>query len=389
MRRFALVAVAALLLAACSSSEDPETGTGSGGTSATNESAAPMVEPYASEIYAELDNWICHPDKASDPCTTDLDVTVLEAGGGSRVEPHVVADEAKVDCFYVYPTISSDQSINSDLEAGIEETNTVRAQVAHLSSICDVYAPVYRQVTLGSLMGTVEGDRQAASQLAYADVLDAWKQYRANHNDGRGVIFVGHSQGSGHLNRLLREEIDPSEDERSLVVAAYLLGSSVRVPQGEDVGGDFQNLPLCRADDQTGCIVSFASFRSTSPPPANSFFGRPRGGEGVAACNNPAALAGGPAELTPYFDSDSPAFADGSTVDTPVAAFPGLVVGECVERDGFSYLQITVQGDPSDPRIDDVSGDLTPEWGLHVIDANLVTGDMIELVRKQVDAYTG
>src|SRR5690606_35952050 len=65
MRRFALVAVAALLLAACSSSEDPETGTGSGGTSATNESAAPMVEPYASEIYAELDNWICHPDKAS------------------------------------------------------------------------------------------------------------------------------------------------------------------------------------------------------------------------------------------------------------------------------------------------------------------------------------
>jgi hypothetical protein len=29
------------------------------------------------------------------------------------------------------------------------------------------------------------------------------------------------------------------------------------------------------------------------------------------------------------------------------------------------------QGNPADPRIDDIGGDLTPEWGLHLVDATL------------------
>lgn len=388
MKRTVSTVLVVLALAAGACSNDGEE-TGTSGTAPTSTPDGSAPPPYSSEIYGDLANWICHPDKAEDPCTTDLDVTVLEAGGVSRVQPHVVADSPSVDCFYVYPTISSDQSINSDLQAGIEEINTVRSQVAHLSSVCEVYAPVYRQFTLAVITGGVTGDRQGAGEIAYGDVRDAWNEYRANHNDGRGVIFVGHSQGSGHLNRLLREEIETDEQLRSQVVSAYLLGNTVRVPAGEDVGGDFQHLPLCRAEDQTGCVVSYASFRATAPPPANSFFGRPRSGDGVAACVNPAALAGGPAPLTPYFASNSPAFADGSSVETPFAAFPGLVTGECVERDGFSYLAITVNGDPGDPRIDDVSGDLTPEWGLHVIDANLAMGDLVSLAQRQADAHSG
>ena len=139
-------------------------------------------------------------------------------------------------------------------------------------------------------------------------------------------------------------------------------------------------------------MVSYATFRDTSPPPADSLFGRPRDGEGVAACTNPAALGGGPAELTPYYDSSVQVYANPSAapeITTPFVTFPGLVSAECVVRDGFSYLEITVAGDPDDPRIDDVDGDLTPEWGLHPVDVHLAMGDLVDLAERQAAAHAG
>jgi hypothetical protein len=310
------------------------------------------------------------------------------------VERHQRATDPKIDCFYVYPTISADKAVNSDLEAGGEEKSAVLNQAARLSSHCRVFAPVYRQVTLGALFGSETGDRVQAMQTAYADVLDAWRHYLANDNEGRGVVLVGHSQGSGHLNRLLREEIEPNADQHALLVSALLLGSAVRVPPGADVGGDFTSTPLCRSEDQTGCVITYASFRSTSPPPPNSFFGRPRGGEGEAGCTNPAALSGGAAELDAYFPAGDWVFADpgvaaSRAITTPFVKVPGLLRGECVKRDGFSYLEVTVLADPTDPRGDDIKGDLTPEWGLHLVDANVAMGDLVRIVGKQAEAYGG
>jgi hypothetical protein len=124
----------------------------------------------------------------------------------------------------------------------------------------------------------------------------------------------------------------------------------------------------------------------------------------MAACNNPAALDGGSAEVRSYFPSDPNASVLASlgqgggdaidwvspevaTVTTPFVTTPGLVSAECVERDGFSYLEVTVEADPDDPRADDIGGDLTPEWGLHLQDVNLVMGDVVELVRTQAEAW--
>lgn len=64
-------------------------------------------------------------------------------------------------------------------------------------------------------------------------------------NDGRGVVLLGHSQGAGHLRRLLAEELDDDARLRSLLVSAVLLGTSVAVPEGELVGGDLQEIPAC------------------------------------------------------------------------------------------------------------------------------------------------
>ncbi|MEZ5207546.1 MAG: DUF3089 domain-containing protein [Acidimicrobiales bacterium] len=281
----------------------------SSGTGSTSGMASPDRAPfnpygaYTSEVYAGTTNWLCRPDMADDVCHGDLDATVIGTDGSLEVvEAEPAVDDAPIDCFYVYPTISADDTANSDLTPGPEERNVVVQQAARLRSQCRVFAPVYRQNTLKSLMGSVESDlsREERAALAYGDVLDAWKQYLANDNDGRGVVLIGHSQGAGMLNQLIREEIDEQPEVRDHLLAAYLLGGGVTVPAGADVGGDFANVPACRTDDQLGCVVSFASFRATDPPPASSFFGRPRGGDGEVLCTNPAALAGGSAELDAY-----------------------------------------------------------------------------------------
>jgi len=72
---------------------------------------------------------------------------------------------------------------------------------------------------------------------------------------------------------------------------------------------------------------------------------------------------------------------------------PGLVRGECVQKNGYSYLEVTVQGDPDDARADDIPGDLifggTPGslWGLHLIDVSVAMGNLVDIVGRQTDAY--
>ena len=66
---------------------------------------------------------------------------------------------------------------------------------------------------------------------------------------------------------------------------------------------------------------------------------------------------------------------------------PGFIEAQCAEHDGFSYLALTVNGEPADPRIDDIRGDLTPEWGMHLVDANVAMGDLVAIARSQARAH--
>ena len=367
--------------------------------------AANPYPGYRSAIYANPASWLCRGDRAGDVCDGNLDATVVRANGTTRRERWRAAAQPKVDCFYVYPTISTDPGGNSDLVPGDdEELFVVRQQAARFGSVCRVFAPVYRQITLTALTARLGGiDVPTDPALAYADVVDAWRHYVANDNHGRGVILIGHSQGAGHLTALLRDEIDPSPELRARLVSAILLGTSVQVPIGADVGGDFANVPLCRAGTQTGCVISYASFRSDAPPPANSYFGVSRGPGLEAACTNPAALGGGKGALVPYLPADAkslPIFPErdvdwvdpalGVEIATPFVTLPGFLDAECKNENGFAYLAIDVNGDPSDPRIDDITGaDITPEWGLHLVDANAAMGNLVDVAGRQARAYCG
>jgi hypothetical protein len=70
-------------------------------------------------------------------------------------------------------------------------------------------------------------------------------------------------------------------------------------------------------------------------------------------------------------------------VTTPFVSVPGLLTARCATNENATYLEVTVHGDPADPRTDQISGDLTPQWGLHLVDVNLVMGNLLDVVRLQ------
>jgi hypothetical protein len=233
--------------------------------------------------------------------------------------------------------------------------------------------------------------------LAYDDVLDAWNHYLKNDNKGRGVVLVGHSQGSYVLTALIRNEIDGKPVQKQLV-SAILMGATVPVAKGKDVGGAFKSIPLCRAASQTGCLITFTSFRSTVPPPPNSLFGVVKEEGLEAACTNPANLAGGSGQLHAYLSTGAsnivgrgPArvwVTPEQKIDTPFVSVPGLLSANCASNENANYLEITVHGNPADPRVDDIGGDLTPQWGLHLVDVNIAMGNLVEIVGEQAKAYS-
>ena len=368
-------------------------------------SAAPVQAQTAPtpNDYSDEKNWLCRPGR-QDACAVDLAATVVAADGTTTAEPWTPEPNAPIDCFYVYPTISTDQSPNSDMNPDPAELNVIRQQFARFGSVCKLYAPIYRQITLAGLRSMLNGpaiEGALSKGLGYDDVRDAWNTYLKRDNRGRGVVLVGHSQGAMVLTALIHNEIE-GKPIQSQLVSALLLGTTVLVPRGRDVGGSFSDVPLCRVESQVGCVITYASFRSTVPPAANSLFGR--GGDNMTgACTNPAALEGGSGSLHAYLSatgrtitgtSAPKEWATGKTIETPWVSVPGLLSARCTNNDYASYLEVTVNGNPDDPRIDNITGDLgtSPQiqgmWGLHLIDVNLGVGNLLDVVSQQSRAYT-
>lgn len=363
--------------------------------------AAAEIKP---NDYGDPKNWLCRPGRKGDACDVDLTTTIVNADGSMTKETWAADPKAPIDCFYVYPTISTDPTPNADMNPDPAEINVVLQQFARFGSKCRTFAPMYRQISIRGLtarLGNTNGPRRFSWKdgVQYTDVRDAWQSYLKNDNQGRGVVLIGHSQGAFLLQDLIKEEIEGKPIQKQLV-GAYILGAVWWVPKGKDVGGDFKSIPVCRKVGQVGCVVNFSSFRSNIPPPANTLFGWSEDPNLTAGCTNPATLGAGPAPLKAYLSAtgrtitgNTPVkpWATDKTVDTPFVSVPGLLVGECKSNENATYLEITVKGDPSDPRVDDIIGDLgakpLPNWGLHLVDVNLVMGNLLDLVDAQSKAY--
>jgi hypothetical protein len=156
-------------------------------------------------------------------------------------------------------------------------------------------------------------------------------------------------------------------------------------------------MPLCRAATQTGCIVAYSSFRATEPPTVSTRFGRSTDSTLVAACTNPAALGGGEAALSGYFDAagrtalplgpSNPWTIGGRPIATPMVRVVGLLEAQCRSNAFASYLEVSVQRGPGSPASRDIQGDLAEGLGLHLVDMEVAMGDLIELVGRQTRHY--
>ncbi|MBU4435063.1 MAG: DUF3089 domain-containing protein [Alphaproteobacteria bacterium] len=351
--------------------------------------------------YAKSETWLCRPGR-QDACAADQTTTVVTADGKATIEPFTPAADPPVDCFYVYPTVSTDPGGNSDMGVDPAERSVVEQQLARFAGQCRIYAPMYRQVTLAALRKVMMGQASPGDEaLAYGDVRDAWLSYLAHDNKGRGVVLIGHSQGSRVLLRLIPDQIDGKPVQKQ-VISALILGMNTPV----DAQGRFGTLPLCATADQVGCVVTYVSFRASAPPPAGSRFGRTDDKGLRAGCVNPAALLAGKAStetapLHAYFSNramgssalEPKPWATGLTVTTPFVSAPGLISGRCVSEGDFTYMSVSVNGDPADPRTDDITGDIMvlgqplKDWGLHLIDVNEQMGDLVALVGRQSKTY--
>jgi hypothetical protein len=207
--------------------------------------AAPIFAQTPSpNDYSDAKSWLCKPGR-HDACETELATTTISANGSMTRETWKTNPDAPIDCFYVYPTVSTDPTPNSDMTADEAERNVIRQQFARFASQCRPYAPMYRQVTLAGLRTRLTNPAAGgslANGLQYDDVRDAWNHYLTHDNNGRGFVLVGHSQGSFILDELIRNEID-GKPVQSRMVSAILLGATLTVPKGKDVGGSFQHIP--------------------------------------------------------------------------------------------------------------------------------------------------
>ena len=339
--------------------------------------------------------WLCKPGQQPDPCTPGLSTTVYSPKLQKlRVERPKQARYPVIDCFYVYPTVSDQKTGNANLHIDPEENSIALYQAARYSQECQVYAPMYRQVTLSGIgLGTPTTKPNPA--LALADVENAFRTYLKKYNYGRGFVLIGHSQGSFVLRKLIADLVDRNPAVRKHLVSAILLGGNVLVKKGKNIGGDFQHIPGCTKPTQFGCVIAFSTFDQPVPNP--SLFGRPAStdpkGDAVL-CTNPAALSGGSALVDPIFPSQP--FDPQSTLAAGIkllgltqphpptvwVSSPGSYRAFCSSVDDANVLQIRAVGGAVTPKPSP-----TPGWGLHLLDANIELGNLVQVMKTETTSF--
>ena len=300
-----------------------------------------------------------------------------------RIEHPRRVRRPKFDCFYVYPTVSDQPTLQANRRIDPELRSIALYQAARYSQDCRVYAPVYRQLTTTGILSPDTTPQMRAR--AYGDVREAWHTYLRRFNRGRGVVLISHSQGTFVLRELVSREIDRRPAVRRRLISALLLGGNV-------MSGEFRNVPACRAERQLGCVVAFSAYGGPVP---ERLALRPAPGRSRGDLHEPGRAR---RRLRPHRALSSRArrsrrarrigaltVATGApmpSVRTAWRSFPGSYSARCSKADGASVLQVSPRGGA--PALNPVPA---PNWGLHLTDANIALGDLIELVRRQARSY--
>lgn len=275
-------------------------------------------------FYGNVGGWLAHPGLPNNPTHW-------------APEGYQAAPKPGALVFYITPTayLSRDRW-NAPLDD--DATNErlalfLRSQATVFNGIAEIWSPRYRQATFGAFL-TSAADAERALDFAYADVLRAFDSFVESVPADRPIILAGHSQGSLHLLRLLRERV-AGQPIAKRIVAAYVAGWPVSTAADVPTLG----LPACSKAGQAGCLVSWQSFAEPAEPDqilgvydaTSGFTGTPRKGTSMV-CTNP--LLGQPGDAPA--SANMGALVPGADLNNGELK-PGLVPARC---DGRGFLLI-------------------------------------------------
>lgn len=212
--------------------------------------------PFGEEIHPSV------PDYSQEESWSALPFRHDAADVIPKTEDWVNDSLKKIDVFFVHPTTyKKGENWNADIQNKKlnkkVDRKPVHYQASAFNETCRIYAPRYRQAIVDVFFHPSE-DGEKALELAYSDVKSAFKYYLENYNKGRPIIIASHSQGTRHARQLLQEFFDGTAIQQQLV-AAYIVGFTVE----ENM---YTSLKLCEEPTQTGCYISWMSYRTGYEP---------------------------------------------------------------------------------------------------------------------------
>lgn len=265
----------------------------------------------APNAYDDPDMWISRPGLENDPSNwrppAEGDAAARTAGGDKLIAParaatatdpaptlaEAAAPKGDAAIFFVHPTsYYSKSSWNAPLEdrdANYRTTLFMQGMASAFGDAGELWAPRYRQATLGAFLAEDRVTAGKAIDAAYRDVEQAFDAFLAAQPKNRPIILAGHSQGALHIETLIKNRIAGTPLAKR-IVAAYIIGWPISV----DTDIAALGLPACQTPEQKGCLISWASFAEPADPimvtdaydGTIGYDGRPRAGTRML-CTNP------------------------------------------------------------------------------------------------------
>lgn len=286
--------------------------------------------------------------------------------------------------FFVHPTSyysrSSWNAPLADRDADHRATLFVQGMATAFADAGEIWAPRYRQATIGAFLAQDRENADKAIEAAYLDVEQAFDAFLAGIDKNRPIILAGHSQGALHLTSLLNRRIAGTPLVGRLV-AVYAIGWPISM----DVDLPKLGLPACQTPEDKGCIFSYLSFAEPADPTmvleaydaTTGFDGRSRSGTQIM-CSNP--ISGIPdtiADPAMNIGTLKPAqdFRSGQL-------FTGSVGAACDPNNGLLML-----GDANVVKDFVVAGYVLPGNNYHVYDITLFWGNLRRDSLRRLESY--
>lgn len=384
--------------------------------------------------YRKLDLWGCNPEKSTDLCqrsfTASIAVTTNSAMFTRIIQP---ALDAAYDCFYIYPTVdfhAGAATNHTNLDDVLLPELTITAQAAPFAEVCRVFAPFYRQATIGSY-GQQTTEAVQVFKNAFADVANAFETYLRLWNQGRPLVVMGHSQGAQHATYLLHYYFDGntaatditgsthSSELRQRLIVALPIGFRLFAPAGQLLGGSLSHIPACSTANQTGCLIHFRSYPEgydhfdnsgslfvDDQLAAQGYLHRAFADGDQILCVNPATMpVENPADFS---DQHGHALAAGDVRLLASAQFLGATASSAGERQHYqgyysatcrlhrnnidNFLAIATRKCIADETCGEdpipVDGNIANgALGLHLWDFSLTAGDLLTQVQQRAQAF--